>query len=133
MDSWARRGCLAPEEQFPRLAAGRERRRRRSSAQESVAEQIERVGEAAERAVAIRVGGFQAARRMPAEEGVVEERDRVGEDTMRLARETHELEGAIAHVASGEGLEAIARQQLGLVRPDEIVYRFHQPPPVAVR
>jgi len=61
------------------------------------------------------------------------ERDRVGEDTMRLARETHGLEAAITQVASGEGLEVIARQQLGLVRPDEIVYRFHQPPPVAVR
>jgi cell division protein FtsB len=59
------------------------------------------------------------------------ERDRVGEDTMRLARETHELETSIARVASGDGLEVIARQQLGLVRPDEIVYRFHQPPPVA--
>jgi cell division protein FtsB len=57
------------------------------------------------------------------------ERDRVGEDTVRLARETHELEAAVARVASGEGLEVIARQQLGLVRPDEIVYRFHQPRP----
>ena len=61
------------------------------------------------------------------------ERDRVGEDTVRLARETHELEAAVARVASGEGLEVIARQQLGLVRPDEIVYRFHQPPPVVTR
>ena len=61
------------------------------------------------------------------------ERDRVGEDTMRLARETHELEQAITRLASADGLEAMARQQLGLVRPDEIVYRFHQPPAVVTR
>jgi cell division protein FtsB len=56
------------------------------------------------------------------------ERDRVGADTMRLARETHELEQAIARLTSERGLEVVARQQLGLVRPDEIVYRFRPPP-----
>jgi cell division protein FtsB len=61
------------------------------------------------------------------------ERQHVGEDTMRLARETHALEGAIARLSSGDGLEAVAREQLGLVRPNEIVYRFHRPPPIAVR
>jgi len=55
------------------------------------------------------------------------ERDRVGANTMRLARETHELEQAIARLTSERGLEAVARQQLGLVRPDEIVYRFRPP------
>jgi len=61
------------------------------------------------------------------------ERERVGEDTMRLARETHALEGAIAQLASGDGLEAVAREQLGLVRPNEIVYRFRRPPTVVTR
>jgi cell division protein FtsB len=61
------------------------------------------------------------------------ERERGGEDTMRLARETHELEGAIARLASGDGLEAVAREQLGLVRPNEIVYRFRRPPSVVTR
>ena len=54
------------------------------------------------------------------------ERIRVGEATMRLARETHQLELEITHLKSGEGLEAIAREQLGLVRPNEVVYRFRQ-------
>ena len=61
------------------------------------------------------------------------ERDRVGADTMRLARETHELEQAIARLTSGSGLEAIAREQLGLVRPDEVVYRFRPAPSVVAR
>ena len=61
------------------------------------------------------------------------ERDRVGAETMRLARETHDLEQAIARLASGSGLEAVAREQLGLVRPDEIVYRFRPPPAVTAR
>lgn len=61
------------------------------------------------------------------------ERDRVGADTMRLAQETHELEQAIARLTSTSGLEAIARQQLGLVRPDEVVYRFRRPPAGAAR
>ena len=57
------------------------------------------------------------------------ERERVGVETMRLARETHTLEGAIARLAEGDGLEVMARQQLGLVRPNEVVYRFRRPPP----
>ena len=61
------------------------------------------------------------------------ERDRVGADTMRLARETHELERAIGQLTSERGLEAIARQQLGLVRPDEVVYRFRPSPAGAAR
>jgi cell division protein FtsB len=56
------------------------------------------------------------------------ERDRVGADTMRIARETHDLEQAIARLTSERGLETAAREQLGLVRPDEIVYRFRPPP-----
>ena len=59
------------------------------------------------------------------------ERDRVGAETMRLARETHELEQAIARLKSGEGLEAVAREQLGMVRPNDVVYRFRRPPAVA--
>jgi cell division protein FtsB len=58
------------------------------------------------------------------------ERDRVGAETMRLARETHELEQAIARLKSGDGLEAVAREQLGLVRPNDVVYRFRRPPAV---
>lgn len=58
------------------------------------------------------------------------ERARVGEDTLRLARETHELERAIARLAEGDGLEAVAREQFGLVRPNEVVYRFRRPPAV---
>jgi len=54
------------------------------------------------------------------------ERERVGEDTMRLARETHALERAIARLGSGAGLEAVAREQLGLLRPNEVVYRFRR-------
>ncbi|HWP67028.1 MAG TPA: septum formation initiator family protein [Candidatus Limnocylindria bacterium] len=61
------------------------------------------------------------------------ERDRVGAETLRLARETHDLEAAIARVRSGEGLEALAREQLGLVRPDEVVYRFRRPAAGAAR
>lgn len=56
------------------------------------------------------------------------ERTRVGDETIRLSRETHRLEQQIAGLASGDGLEAVAREQLGLVRPDEIVYRFRRPP-----
>ena len=56
------------------------------------------------------------------------ERERVGEQTMRLAHEAHDLEQTIARLASGEDLEAVAREQLGLVRSDEIVYRFRRPP-----
>ena len=56
------------------------------------------------------------------------ERTRVGDETIRLARETHRLEQQIAGLANGDGLEAVAREQLGLVRPDEIVYRFRRPP-----
>jgi cell division protein FtsB len=55
------------------------------------------------------------------------ERESVGEETMRLARETHDLERAIGRLGSGEGLEALAREQFGLIRPDEIVYRFRRP------
>lgn len=56
------------------------------------------------------------------------ERARVGEETMRLARETRALETRIAALGSGEHLEALAREQFGLVRADEVVYRFRRPP-----
>ena len=56
------------------------------------------------------------------------ERTRFGEETMRLARETHDLEQQIARLTDEHGLESMAREQLGLVRPDEIVYRFRRPP-----
>ena len=56
------------------------------------------------------------------------ERARVGEETMRLARETRALEQRIAALEDGEQLETLAREQFGLVRPDEVVYRFRRPP-----
>jgi len=56
------------------------------------------------------------------------ERTRVGEETMRLARETRALEQRIAALDNGEQLESLAREQFGLVRPDEVVYRFRRPP-----
>ena len=56
------------------------------------------------------------------------ERERLADETLRLTRETGDLERAIAELAEDAGLEAVAREQLGLVRPDEIVYRFKRPP-----
>jgi cell division protein FtsB len=56
------------------------------------------------------------------------ERAGFGDETMRLTRETYGLEQAIARLAQGHGLEAMAREQLGLVRPGEVVYRFRRPP-----
>ena len=45
-----------------------------------------------------------------------------------MPRARHALEGAIARLGSGDGLEAVAREQLGLVRPNEVVYHFRRSP-----
>ena len=56
------------------------------------------------------------------------ERQRLGREAVALIERNAALRDEIQHLQSDDGyLEAYARRQLGLVRGDEVVYRFHRP------
>jgi cell division protein FtsB len=53
------------------------------------------------------------------------ERQELGEEAVRRLQENAALRAEIARLRSDpKYLEALARERLGLVRPDEMVYRF---------
>jgi cell division protein FtsB len=53
------------------------------------------------------------------------ERQELGEDAVRRLQDNAALRAEIARLRSDpKYLEALARERLGLVRPDEMVYRF---------
>jgi cell division protein FtsB len=58
------------------------------------------------------------------------ERGTLGEETYRLLAKNDELRQAILRLRrSDRALERLARQELGLVRDGEVVYRFRSRPP----
>ena len=60
------------------------------------------------------------------------ERSALGEETYRLLTKNDELRQAILRLRrSDRALERLARQELGLVRDGEVVYRFRRPPVVS--
>lgn len=57
------------------------------------------------------------------------ERGTLGATAFDLMQRNTQLRADIARLRSDDHyLEALARRQLGLVRPDETVYRFRRPP-----
>jgi cell division protein FtsB len=69
-------------------------------------------------------GGLVHLRRLRAE------RAALGEDAFRLLAKNDALRQKILHLRrSDRALERLARQELGLVRDGEIVYRFRPRPP----
>lgn len=52
------------------------------------------------------------------------ERSVLGADAFRLLSKNDELRQRILRLRSDRGLERLARQELGLVRDGEVVYRF---------
>lgn len=57
-----------------------------------------------------------------------QERQRQGERAIALLRENGAVREAIRKLREDEGfLETVARHDLGLVRPNETVYRFSRP------
>ena len=57
------------------------------------------------------------------------ERDDLGATTLSLITKHRELEDTIRQLREDDRhLERVARQELGLVAPDEMVYRFHRAP-----
>ncbi len=57
------------------------------------------------------------------------ERQRLGEQAVALLQQTGTLRDQLKRLQNDDRfLEGIARRELGLVRPDEIVYRFRRPP-----
>ena len=58
------------------------------------------------------------------------ERRRLGEAAFALLQRNNHLRADITRLRTDDRyLEAFARQQLGLVRPNETVYRFRRPSP----
>jgi len=58
------------------------------------------------------------------------ERQELGEEAVQRLQENWALRAEIARLRSDpKYLEAVARNRLGLVRPDEMVYRFLDSPP----
>jgi cell division protein FtsB len=57
-----------------------------------------------------------------------DERQHLGEEAVGLLQRTAALREEISHLRSDDDhLEGLARRELHLVRPDEIVYRFRRP------
>lgn len=57
------------------------------------------------------------------------ERQRLGEQAVALMAVNAALRDQIERLETDDRfLEAFARRELGLVRPGEVVYRFHRPP-----
>jgi cell division protein FtsB len=57
------------------------------------------------------------------------ERQELGQAAFTLLQTNNRLRGEIARLRSDDlYLEELARRQLGLVRPNETVYRFRRPP-----
>jgi cell division protein FtsB len=55
------------------------------------------------------------------------ERQRLGEQAVALIEQNSSLRDELKRLKSDDRfLESIARRELGLVRPDEVVYRFHR-------
>ena len=56
------------------------------------------------------------------------ERQRLGEEAVALLQQNADLRDRIDRLRTDDRfLESLARRELGFVRPDEIVYRFHRP------
>ena len=56
------------------------------------------------------------------------ERQRLGREAVALIERNAALRDEVQHLQSDDRyLESFARRQLGLVRGDEVVYRFHRP------
>ena len=59
--------------------------------------------------------------------GLRAERQRLGEQAVALLQQNAGLRDQIERLRTDDRfLEAMARRELGYVRPDEIVYRFHR-------
>ena len=57
------------------------------------------------------------------------ERQRLGQEAVALLERNAALRDEIQHLQSDDRyLESFARRELGLVRGDEVVYRFHRAP-----
>ena len=57
------------------------------------------------------------------------ERQRLGEQAVALLQQNAGLREQIQQLKSDDRfLEALARRELGMTRPDEVVYRFRRPP-----
>jgi cell division protein FtsB len=57
------------------------------------------------------------------------ERQRLGEQAVALLQQNAALREQIQQLRTDDRfLEGIARRELGMTRPDEIVYRFRRPP-----
>ncbi len=57
------------------------------------------------------------------------ERQRLGEEAVALLQQNDALREQIHQLRTDDRfLEELARRELGLVRPDEVVYRFRRPP-----
>jgi cell division protein FtsB len=62
------------------------------------------------------------------------ERQRLGEQAVALLQQNTTLREQIDRLRTDDRfLEGLARRELGLVRPDELVYRFRRPPKPAGR
>lgn len=56
------------------------------------------------------------------------ERQRLGEQAVALLQQNADLRDQIERLRTDDRfLESFARRELGFVRPDEVVYRFHRP------
>jgi cell division protein FtsB len=63
---------------------------------------------------------------------LAEERSELGQETYRLLAKNDELRQSILRLRhSDRALERLARQELGLVRDGEVIYRFHSRPAAA--
>jgi len=57
------------------------------------------------------------------------ERQRLGEQAVALLQQNAGLREQIQQLKTDDRfLEALARRELGMTRPDEVVYRFRRPP-----
>jgi len=57
------------------------------------------------------------------------ERQRLGEQAVALLQQNAALREQIQQLKTDDRfLEALARRELGMTRPDEVVYRFRRPP-----
>lgn len=52
------------------------------------------------------------------------ENDRLARELERVREENEQLKRELAHLDDAEAVEKLAREELGLVRPGETVYRF---------